>query len=313
MRIVFFGTPAFAGRILSYLFKENVNIVAVVTRPDKPRGRSGQNLPSAVKLAAIQEQPLIPILQPEKASTDEVAKSLSHLSPDLFVVVAYGEILKSTILSIPKRGSINVHASLLPKYRGAAPIQRCLMNGEKETGITIIEVAPQMDAGDMLGIAKLTIPEKMTAGELEDALCVLAAPLLLDVIEKIAHGTVRKVVQNPKEVTFAPKITPADRLIDWKRSAVEIHNQIRALSPEPGAYTHIQLGSERKQLTIKKSYPVLDLKSCPGVAISHSHGKWMIGCGFGALMLLEVQLEGKKAMNAQEFMRGVQGKPLSIV
>lgn len=310
MRIVFFGTPAFAGHILLYLLKEKANIVAVVTRPDKPRGRSGRNLPSPVKIAA--EAHSIPILQPEKASTDEVVQSLALLSPDLFVVVAYGEILKNVILSIPKRGSINVHASLLPKYRGAAPIQRCLMSGEKETGVTIIEVAAQMDAGDMLGIAKMEIPQEMTAGELENALCELACSLLIDVIKKIENGAVQKMRQNSAQVTFAPKITPADRPIDWKRSAIEIHNQIRALSPEPGAYTHIQIGNERKQLTIKKSQPLPDFQGSPGMTIPHQV-KWIIGCGSGALALLEVQLEGKKAMRAQEFIRGMQSKSFTIV
>ncbi len=313
MRIVFFGTPLFAAKIFSYLFEKKLNIVAVVTRPDKPRGRSGQNLPSAVKAAVERIAPSLPLLQPEKVSTDEMVRVLEQFSPDLFVVVAYGEILKENILSTPKKGCINVHASLLPKYRGAAPIQRCLMSGDKETGITIIEMVLQMDAGNKLAVSQIPIGEEMTAGELEDALCDAACPLLAGVIADIDQKKIEAAPQNSDEVTFAPKITQADRLIDWRRSAREIHNQIRALSPEPGAYSQIKIGEETRRLIIRKSHSIENLNEAPGLIIPNSKWGLVIGCGTGALALLEVQLEGKKSLKTGEFMRGVQGKSIKLI
>lgn len=312
-RIVFFGTPPFAARILSYLLEKKFNIIGVVTRPDRPRGRSQKMQSSAVKEVALQACPEIPIFQPEKVSTDESAKLLKALSPNLFVVVAFGEIIKTNILSIPSKGCINVHASLLPKYRGAAPIQRCIMNGEKETGVTIMEMVLQMDAGDILAVAKTPISEDMTAGELEEKLCTLACPLLIDTIEKIEKGAVQKKPQNHAEATFAPKITPEDRPIDWKKSATEIHNQIRAISPQPGACCQVKIGEDIRQLIIRKSRVIENCTGAAGTTLSFQKKEWIVACGSGALSLLEVQLEGKKSLSIEDFIRGLQASTIKIV
>lgn len=304
MRIVFFGTPPFAAHILGYLIEQGHSVLAIVTRPDKPRGRSQQLLPSAVKALAQEKWPEIPIFQPAKASTDEFAKSLKDLNPEVFVVVAYGEIIKENLLQVPSKMCINVHASLLPKYRGAAPIQRAIMAGEKETGITIIEMVLQMDAGSILGMEKIEIGEETNFEELREKLCLLSCPLLQKVLEKIENGTVQKIPQHHKEATFAPKIIFDDRIINWEKSAEEIHNQIRSLSPSPGALCTVEIKGQKKSLSIKRAKKILSLSGNPGETLSYKKNEWIIACGKGAISPLEVQLEGKKSMPIDEFIRG---------
>lgn len=311
-KIVFFGTPPFAARILSYLLEHHLDIVGIVTRPDRPKGRDLKLQPSAVKELALQACPNIPLFQPEKASTDEFAQRLKALQPDLFVVVAYGEIIKTNLLSIPKL-CINIHASLLPKYRGAAPIQRCLMNGEKISGVTIMEMVLQMDAGDMLDVAKIPVPDEMTFGELEEALCNLSGPLLLSVLQRAQQGTITKTPQNHAEATFAPKITAEDRIIDWKKSAKVIHDQIRSLSPFPGAYALVNVGEAQKKLLIKRSSCLPEMSGIAGETLHYGAEGWIIACGSGALKILELQLEGKKPLSIGEFIRGTQLSHIKIV
>jgi methionyl-tRNA formyltransferase len=312
MRIVFFGTPPFAAHILRYLLEKEWNIVAVVTQPDRPKGRSQQLQPSAVKEVAVEAS--LPLLQPEKASAQEFVEQLRSFSPDLFVVVAYGEIFKQHLLDLPPKGCINVHLSLLPKYRGAAPVQRCLMNGDRESGICIMEMALQLDAGDILAMASTPVPQDMTAGELTEALADLACPLLQQTLSSIEKGTTTITAQDPTQVTFAPKITAADRTLDWNRSAEQLHNQIRALSPEPGAYCIVQIGDEQKRLTIKKSALMQKIvRTDPPGSFFEEQGQWVVACGEGILALKEVQLEGKKSLSIQEFMRGMHGRSIKIV
>lgn len=313
MKIVFFGTSSFAAQILSFLIQHRLNIVAVVTRPDRPQGRSLKTASPAVKEVARTEIPQIPVFQPEKASTVELADKLRSLNPDLFLVVAYGEIIKTILLSIPIKGSINIHASLLPKYRGAAPIQRALMNGEVETGVTIIEMVLEMDAGDILAVAKTSIPPEMTFGELEIQLRQISGPLVLDVIQKIDKGNVTRQPQNPLEVTFASKLLPQEEKINWLDSAKKIHNQIRALSPTPGAWSYVQCGKEKKRIKIKRSEPVEASSGVPGESLLCERREWIVACGKGALKLLEVQLEGKKTLLVDEFLRGIQNPPQILV
>ena len=305
MKILFFGTSEFAADILRYLWEKGVQIVAVVTRPDRPFGRSLRVSPPPVKELAQQLSPATPLLQPEKASTPEFAEKLKSFAPDLFVVVAYGEILKKNILEIPRLGAINVHASLLPKYRGAAPIQRCLMDGCKETGVTIMEMVLEMDAGDILEVKRCNIPEEMTAGELSTALSALAAPALLDVVGRIGEGHARRTAQNPQQVTFAPKIRPEEEQIHWSDPAHKIHNQIRALAPKPGASCFVLLGGEKKRLKIRRSQMISSLSGMAGERLSSAKDDLIIACGEGALRLLELQLEGKKTLTAGEFLRGL--------
>lgn len=320
MKIVFFGTSAFAAKILEYLLCHHKNIVAVVTRIDKPRGRTQKILPSSVKEFILQKYPSIPLFQPIKASTEDFAQLLHTLKPDLFVVVAYGEIIKKNLLQLPKKGCINVHASLLPKYRGAAPMQRCLMNGDTETGVSIIEMVEEMDAGPILEREKIFITEEMTFGELEKKLCSISGPLLKNVLKKIEMREVNKIFQDHSEATFAPKISQEDRIIHWEDSAKNIHNRIRGLSPKPGAFCFLLIGKEKKRLIIKKSkveneenVSQIFFSDAPGTTISYTKEGWIISCGKGSLQLLEVQLEGKNPLFIDDFIRGVPFPPKIII
>lgn len=310
MRLIFFGTSSFAARILEFLLKEKAEVAAVVTRPDRQRGRSLHFLPPPVKEALCKIHSTIPIHQPEKASTAEFAETLRSYHADLFVVVAYGEILKQMVLDIPKKGCINIHASLLPKYRGASPIQRCLMDGAKESGITIMEMVLKMDAGDMLEVAKVTIPPEMTFGELEEKLCGLACHTLAKILKDIERGSIKKVAQDHALATFAPKLTPQEEEIHWQRPASELHNLIRALSPYPGAWCKVKIGNEEKRLKIKLTQ-VVDRSGEPGSILS-SGKDLVVACGEQALKLIEVQLEGKKNLPAEEFLRGLN-HPLAFL
>ncbi len=312
MRIVFFGTSFFAARILAKLIENNYQIVAIVTRPDRMKGRNLKASPPPVKEMAEKLCPQIPIFQPEKASLPEFADILKPFAADLFIVVAYGEIIKKNLLEMPKVGCINIHASLLPKFRGAAPIQRSLMEGEKETGITIIEMTPQMDAGDILAMEAISIPEEMTFRELDEQLCALSVKLLFNVIGQFQEGKITRMVQDHTLATFAPKLTAEEERIDWNLPAQKIHHLIRALSPSPSAWCQIKIGSDLKRLKVKKAQVVHDLQGCPGELLSFGKEGWVVACGLQALRLIEVQLEGKKAMSAEECIRGIH-HPVSVV
>ncbi|NGX39642.1 MAG: Methionyl-tRNA formyltransferase [Chlamydiae bacterium] len=311
LKIVFFGTPPFAAQILDALFDSNHEIVGVVTQPDRPRGRSQKLLPPAVKTLVLEKRGQCPLFQPEKASTEDVAKALAVLKPDLFVVASYGEIIKENLLSIPLQGSINVHPSLLPKYRGATPIQSALMNGDAETGVTIIEMVLKMDAGDILEVVKTPIGPGETFGELEQRLCALSIPLLLKVIEKIEKGTVKKIKQDETQVTFVKKIINEDRFIDWSKSADRLCNQIHALSPAPGAFCFVEIRGQKKRLMIKRAKSI-SREGDAGDTLFFAKGEWVIACGNGALSILELQLEGKKALSIKEFTLGFSEPPKII-
>lgn len=306
MRIVFFGTPQFAKTILEYLLDQGGNVVAVVTRPDKPRGRSGTPTPTPVKKCALAHN--LPVYQPEKASIPEFAALLKGLDADLFVVAAYPEILKQTILDIPRKGCLNVHPSLLPKYRGAAPVQRSLMAGETETGVTIMRMALQMDAGDMLAVRTFPIPLAMTAGELLEVLANLGKVALWEVIQGL--DTLRPIQQDNQQATLAKKISPEETHIDWSLPSLTLHNQIRGLTPNPGAWCWVEVKGEKKRLILKKTWPESALSGQPGTIVSTKPNELVICCGSGSLSLLEVQLEGKKALPIDAFLRGI---PLSQI
>lgn len=308
MKIVFFGTSSFAAQILSFLFAKNFEIVAVVTRPDRARGRALHHSPPPVKEIALTHKLTLPIFQPEKVSAPEFAEILRTFEADLFLVVAYGQILKKNLLEMPLKGCINIHASLLPKYRGAAPIQRCLMDGCKETGITIMEMSEQMDAGDIIEIAQTTVTEEMTFGELEKKLCDLACALVQKVLEGLKRGPVKKNQQNHVQATFAPKLTAQEEEIHWNLPAEVLHNLIRALSPHPAAWCKVKIGSDEKRMKIKRARVITTAKSTavPGAFLSFGKEGWVVACGSGALQLLEVQLEGKKLLKVEEFIRGMQ-------
>jgi methionyl-tRNA formyltransferase len=312
MKVVFFGTSSFAARTLKYLIDHKIDVCAIVTRPDRPKGRSLHLALPPVKETALSIAPHIPIHQPEKASTPEFEAILRSYQADLFVVVAYGEIIKQHILDLPKLDCINIHASLLPKYRGAAPIQRALMDGVSETGMTIIQMTSKMDAGDILAIQSLPVPDEMTFGELEPALCQLGCELVRRVIHDYEVGSVTRIPQDPAQATLAAKLMPQDEEIDWKRSASAVHNQIRALSPFPSAWFKIKLGEEEKRVKIKKSLVAPADNAHPGQVLRLDKDGWVVACGHGALQLLEVQMEGKKVMSAVDFIKGLH-RALSIL
>jgi len=242
MKIIYFGTPSFAAEVLAYLIENHVEVLAIVTKPDKPRGRSGKNASSAVKQFSREEYPDIPLFQPDKASTHPFAQQLTLIGADLFVVVAYGEIINQELLDLPKLGCINLHASLLPKYRGAAPIQYALLDGAKQTGVTIIEMALKMDAGDILAQEEIPIPEDMNFQELEGELRNIGSQTLLRVIQQFEKNCITKTPQDHREATYVQKIDTSMTQINWERTATSIHNQVRAFNPRPGAWCMVELG-----------------------------------------------------------------------
>lgn len=304
MRVVFFGTPEPAAMILRSLAEAGHEIVCVVTQPDRPRGR-GQKLSfSPVKEEALRSD--FPLEQPETLKDNKVfASLLSSLNPDIGVIVAYGKILPKMILDVPAHGLINVHASLLPKYRGAAPIQWALLAGEKETGITIFKLTESLDAGPMLAQAKVAIEDEDDARTLSDKLFRSAPSLLNEVLGKIEKGAAEYVEQKEEDVVYAPALEKESGEIDWRKKAFEINNRVRALTVWPGAHTFFR----GKRLKVTKAKPVFfDLtkrNDPPGTILQVVKDEGMIvACGEGILLLSEVQPEGGKVMRAHDFAIG---------
>ncbi len=311
MKIIFFGTPQFSADVLQYLIDHQIKIVAVITKPDRPKGRSGHPIPTPVKLIAQTQHPPIPVHQPELVSAPEFADTLRSYHADLFVVVAYGEIIKQHILDMPPRGCINVHTSLLPKYRGAAPIQRSIINGETKTGVTIMYMVKKMDAGDIIKIVKVSIGDNTTFGELEKTLCEVGSVAVLDVIHQLEQGEVHHEEQDHSKATLAPKIELEDCEIKWNLPAKVIHNLVRGVNPYPGAWCYVKIGDHQKRLKIL-STAVLDDHGIPGTILKYGKDGLVIACGEGSLQILELRLEGKKAMTAEELMRGIPKNSLTF-
>lgn len=304
MKIIFFGTPEIAADVLSFLLQNGVNVAAVITKPDRPKGRSGTPAPTPVKLVAQAQTPPIPVYQPELVSAPEFAGVLKDYHADLFVVVAYGEIIKQHLLDMPRLGCINLHASLLPKFRGAAPIQHAIISGEKETGVTIIHMVRKMDAGDMIRSVTIPIGPDTTAGELTQEICKAGSQALLDVIHDFSNGPVSAIPQNHGMATLAPKIELEDCELIWSKPAQALHNLVRGSTPHPGAWSFVSAKGDKKRLKIIKTRLVLDMSGTPGKILASDKEGVIVACGEQALKLLEVQLEGKKAMSAGELLRG---------
>lgn len=301
MRVVFMGTPDFAvGSLQALSSNEKLDIVGVVTQPDRPKGRGNKMLMTPVKEYALGKG--YDVYQPQRVKTPEFVQILKDLHPDLIVVTAFGQLLSQEILDLPKYGCINVHASLLPKYRGAAPIQYAIIKGEKESGVTIMQMDIGMDTGAML--AKVTVPieENTTMGELHDLLCTKGAALLLDVIEKIENGSVNAIAQNDSEATYATLLDRSMERIDWSKSAREVHNLIRGFNPAPSTFTKLANGKILKiwesRLTFKQS------NAKPGTVIEVAKHSFFVACGDGVIEITEVQPESKKRMPAQVFING---------
>lgn len=313
MKVVFFGTPRFSANVLTYLLDHHVDIVAIVTKPDRPQGRSNALIQTPVKQVGLSRLPSIPIFQPEKISAPEHAQLLLPFQADLFVVVAFGEIIKQNLLDMPNLGCINLHTSLLPKYRGAAPIQRCLIAGETETGATIMHLVKKMDAGDVIKTVKISIDPDTTYGELEQHLCEVGQEALLETIEDFKHGKIERIPQDETLVTFAPKIELEECEIHWNRSAQTIHNLVRGVNPHPGAWCQVNIKGERKRLKINRTAVVSGKLGKVGQIVGWDKQGLVIQCETDCLRLIELQLEGKKAMKDIDFMRGISKEHVELI
>ncbi|MBX6316091.1 MAG: methionyl-tRNA formyltransferase [Isosphaeraceae bacterium] len=298
------GTGDFALPTFLRLCDRGYNVVALVTQPDRPQGRKQEVIPSRIKQAALERG--IPVEQPEDVNAPAAVERLRALAPDLLVTAAYGQILSAEVLSIPRFGGINLHGSVLPAYRGAAPVARAIQNGETETGVTVIRMTPQIDAGGMIAVARTPIDPDETAGELEARLAELGAPLVIEAIEKVLSGTAQIIPQDKSQVTRAPKLRKEDGQIDWTKPAVAIHNLVRAMQPWPVAYTTwhpAEVGKGPVRLLIHRTRPVAGQGS-PGQVIEAAKDRFVVAAGEGAVQLLVVQVAGKKPMPAAEFLRG---------
>lgn len=305
MRIVFFGTPPFAAGVLRHLLQsEQHKVVAVVSRPDAPSGRGRTLKPTIVKETAQRYGEAVPVLQPARASTPEVVAELKKYDADVFLVVAYGEILKKEILDIPTKGCFNIHASLLPEYRGAAPIQRALMDGCHRTGITFMRMSTGMDSGDIVLQRTCLISENENAQELKEKLLLIALEATDVALKQIEDGSVVFQQQQHAEATYAPKIAPEDLILNEIDDIWCIHNRVRALSPEPGAYFLIQLRDEKKRLKVLRTH--IDESLCDSVYRwkSSPKGELMLSTAEGSLVFDQVQLEGKSLLSSKDFLRG---------
>lgn len=297
MNIVFMGTPDFAEESLRKLVENNYNVVGVFTKPDMPVGRKHILTSPEVKVAA--EQLNIPVFQPNSLKNDESFNILKELNPDLIVVVAYGKILPKNILNLPKYGCINVHASLLPKYRGASPIQWSIVCGEKETGVSTMLLDEGMDTGDVLLSASTEIGSTETAEELWDRLKVMGGELLIKTVEGLVDGSIKPTAQDEEKATYAPIIKKTDGLIDWSKSAKEIDCKIRGLHSWPVAYTKVN----GKMLKIFSADIIESVDEKFGKVVSHDK-ELVVACGKGGLKINELQLEGSKRMKTEDFLRG---------
>ncbi|MEG1727066.1 MAG: methionyl-tRNA formyltransferase [Acidaminococcaceae bacterium] len=301
MRILFMGSPEFAVDSLAALVNSSHEVLAVVTQPDRPKGRGQKLIMTAVKAYALEQN--LPVLQPAKISTPEFMTTVQNLVPDLIVVAAFGQFLSKKMLELPTYGCINVHASLLPHYRGAAPIHYAILQGEQEAGVTIMQMDVGMDTGAMLAKASVPVTPNMTMGELHDELKVLGADLLLKVIEMIEAKTLVPEIQNDVQATYASLLTRAMEKIDWAQPALNIHNKVRGFNPWPGTYTQLPNGKVLKlwqTRVLADSYPQVK----PGTVVTLEKDYFVVACGQQSLAVLEVQPESKKRMSAGVFSNG---------
>lgn len=303
MKILYMGTPDFAVLPLEALYDDGHEIVLVVTQPDKPKGRGHKLTPPPVKEFAISKS--IPVYQPESAKTDEAYEYLKSFDADIFIVAAYGQILPQRVLDIPKYGCINIHASLLPKYRGAAPIQWCIINGETVTGVTTMQMNAGLDTGDMLVKEEVLIESTETADTLHDKLAVAGVSAIRKTIEQIKLGTLTPKKQDDSLSSYAPMIDKTTGYIDFSKSAYEIYNLIRGLNSYPYAST-TYLGTRFK--VISAVLVDKELNKAPGEIVEVSRDGILVACGKGSLLITDVQFEGKKKMPVSEYIKGNEMK-----
>ena len=299
MRLLFLGTPAFAVPTLEQVVGAGHEVALVVTQPDRPRGRGQHMAASPVKEAAIRFG--LPVYQPERVRRPEAVETLRALAPDAMVVVGYGQIIPQNVIDIPRLGILNVHASLLPKYRGAGPIQWAIIKGESVTGVTTMRIDAGLDTGDMLLKAETPIDPEENAIELGKRLAVMGAELLVRTLDGLAAGAITPEKQDSALATYAPLLKKEDGAIEWSRSAAEIHNQVRGLQPWPGAFTRfrgqaLHIWGSRVAGSLPSEQPGTVIRTKPLV----------VACGTGALELVEVQMEGRKRVAAADFANGAR-------
>ena len=306
MNVVFMGTPEFAVPSLKCLIESKHDVVAVLTQTDKPKGRKGKPEAPPVKNIALDAG--LQVMQPENVNSKQTIEKLEELNPDVIVVVAFGQKISDKILNLPKHKCVNIHASLLPKYRGAAPINWAVVNGEKETGITTIIMSNKMDAGDVIIRKSLTIGPEETAGELGNRLSDLGAETLLDSLMQIETGNAKYIQQDESLVSLAPKIKKDDGLIDWNQEEEKIHDFIRGMNPKPSAYTFLMKNNSKERIIILKTERDNSSRSgtviAPGTIMEISSRGIRAATGNGSIWIKEVKPEGKRMMSAAAYSRG---------
>jgi methionyl-tRNA formyltransferase len=305
MRVIYFGTPAFAVPTLEALLASDHTVVGVVTQPDRPRGRGHHVTPGPVKTLADAHQ--IPVLQPTRLSDAAVLDVVRSWRADIGVVAAYGRLLPQLLLDMPLRGFVNVHASLLPRWRGAAPVHRAVIAGDATTGVTIMRVVLALDAGPALGAAATTVAPEETSEDLEARLSRIGADLLIATLAVLETGSLVEIPQDESRVTYATRLTREDSRVDWHRSAHDIHNQIRGLHPWP--LVHGMLHKRRVILRRSVVLPI-DVTDAPPGTIVEAHGdRLVVATGGQLLQLTQLQPEGGKALDTRAFLNGVRVKP----
>ena len=297
MRVVFMGTPDIAATCLKKILADGFDVVGVYTQPDRPKGRHMKLVASPVKEVAVAAG--IPVFQPEHFREEETVTELRELKPDICAVVAYGRILPQKVLDVPPLGCINIHASLLPKYRGSAPYQWAVLDGLAQTGVTAMYLCREMDAGDIIDVSKTPIGEHETAGELLDRLAVLGAELLSKTLRRFEGGKVPAVPQNEAEVSYAPMLDKSICPIDWAKTAQQVHNHVRGLHPWPVATMELQ----GKTFKVHATH-VVEGSGRPGEILGLTKTGLRIACGEGAVEILSLQAEGGKRMAAPDYFRG---------
>ena len=305
MRIVFIGTGEIGVPVLRWLAQvDEHSLVGIVTQPDKPAGRNQQVQPPPIKAAAAGSS--VPVLQPERIRREEAVTAIKQLRPDIIVVMAYGQILPRTVLEIPSTACLNLHASLLPRHRGAAPIQAAILSGDRETGVTVMHMDEGLDTGDILLQRPMLIQPDETGGSLHDRLGDTAPAALAEALRLLQAGNAPRIPQNSAEATYAAKLEREDGRIDWSRPGIYLERQIRAFNPWPGTYTVLEeaAGGSSRKLKIFRGRLEPHESVPPGKVQLTPDGGICVGTGDGALRLGEVQLEGKKRMSAEEFARG---------
>jgi methionyl-tRNA formyltransferase len=300
LRIVYFGTPAFAVPPLEALLASSHPVVAVVSQPDRPRGRGHQLQPTPTHEVADAHG--IPVLQPVRLRDGGFTQTVRDLRVDLGIVAAYGRILPDDLLAAPRLGMINVHASLLPRYRGAAPVHRAVLAGDEETGVTIMRVVSELDAGPMLAMEKVPIGPDATSGEVEEAVARAGAGLVVPVVDDLAAGRAREIPQNAAEATFAPKITKEEGPIDWLQPARVVHNRVRGLQPWPLASARLA----GRRYVIRRTTVDADRTDLrPGTIVRAAGDLLLVAAGDGTVLrILEIQPEGRRSMTARDFLAG---------